>query len=125
MTAASEPEDHLVHEAVGPDFHPLETAGAMAIGVNGLLVLGVLPILLGDMAVEGRLSAAGIGQAATLELLAMGVVTALAGMLLKPKRLKLLGVILALALLFLTREIVRASEGQPPVASSPSRSSPS
>jgi hypothetical protein len=33
--------------------------------------------------------------------------------------------ILAVALLFLTREIVRASEAQPPVASSPSRSSPS
>ena len=34
-------------------------------------------------------------------------------------------VILALALLFLTREIVRASEAQPPVGSSPSRSAPS
>jgi hypothetical protein len=32
---------------------------------------------------------------------------------------------LALALLFLTRGVVRASEGQPPGASSPSRSSPS
>jgi hypothetical protein len=33
--------------------------------------------------------------------------------------------ILAVALLFLTREMVRASEAQPPGASSPSRSSPS
>ena len=33
--------------------------------------------------------------------------------------------ILAVALLFLAREIVRASEAQPPAASSPSRSSPS
>lgn len=97
---ADDPDAHepLVHEVVGPDFHPLEAAGALGVGVNGLLVLGVLPVLLGALAEAHRLSAAGIGQAATIELLAMGLTTGAGGMLLKPVRLKLFGVILALAL---------------------------
>ncbi|HZZ36335.1 MAG TPA: MFS transporter [Caulobacteraceae bacterium] len=102
-------EEHLVHEAVGPDFHPLEAAGALAVGVNGLLVLGVLPVLLGAMAQEGRLTEAGIGQAATLELLAMGISTALAGMALKPARLKLMGAVLALILAGLDIACMRAA----------------
>jgi hypothetical protein len=110
--AADTADEPLVHEAVGPDFHPLEAAGALGVGINSLLVLGVLPILLGALADEHRLNAAGIGQAATLELLAMGVSTALAGMALKPTRLKLIGVVASLALAGVDAACMAASGAQ-------------
>src|SRR5450432_3666919 len=81
--------NHLVHDAVGPPLSGVHAAATIAVGINSLMVIGVMPILLGALADEHRLSAAGIGQAATLELLAMGVSTALAGMFLEPARLKL------------------------------------
>jgi hypothetical protein len=90
--------DHLVHDAVGPPLSGVHATATIAVGINSLMVIGVMPILLGALADEHRLSAAGIGQAATLELLAMGVSTALAGMFLKPERLKLIGVAASLAL---------------------------
>ena len=71
-------ESLVVPEAVGPPI-PLGQAGAaMAMGVVALLLAGVVPVLLGALADEGRLSAAGIGQCATYEGLAMGIFTALA-----------------------------------------------
>lgn len=91
-------EDHLVHEAVGPSLHPLESGASIGVGVNSLLVLGVLPVLLGALADEHRLSNAGIGQMATLELLAMGISTAAAGAFLKARRLRLIGVVASLGL---------------------------
>ena len=93
-----EVHDHLVHDAVGPPLSGGHAAATIAVGINSLMVLGVMPILLGALADEHRLSAAGIGQAATLELLAMGVSTALVGMFLKPARLKLIGVAASLVL---------------------------
>ena len=95
MTAA---EEGVVHEAIGPPMSGLEAAGAIGVGVNSLLVLGVLPVLLGALADEHRLSAAGIGEAATAEVLTMGVATGLAGIILKPKRLKAIGVAASVAL---------------------------
>ncbi len=100
MSPAPEPDprDHLVRDAVGPPLTGLQAAGAIGVGINSLLVIGVMPALLGALADEGRLSAAGIGQAATLELLAMGAATAAVGMALKPRRLKLIGAAASLAL---------------------------
>ena len=92
------PHDHTVHEAVGPALPPVEAGVAIALGVNGLLVLGPLPVLLGDLADTHRLTAAGIGQAATVELLAMGVATGLAAIVIKPERLKALGVLICIVL---------------------------
>jgi hypothetical protein len=91
-------EAHVVHEAVGPPLGGLEVAGALGVGVNSLLVLGVVPVLLGALADEHRLTDPDIGLVVTVEVLAMGIATALAGMLVKPKRLKLIGLIGALAL---------------------------
>jgi hypothetical protein len=88
----------VVHEAVGPPMTPLEAGGAISVGVNSLLVLGVLPVLLGALAAEHRLTDAGIGLAAMTEVLSMGVVTGLAGAVLKPRRLKTIGVIASLVL---------------------------
>src|SRR5579871_435180 len=91
-------EAHVVHEAVGPPLSGLEVAGALGVGVNSLLVLGVVPVLLGALADERRLSDPDIGLVATIEVLAMGITTALAGMLVKPKHLRLIGLVGTLAL---------------------------
>jgi MFS family permease len=68
------------------------------VGINSLLVLGVFPVLFGALVDEHRLSNAGIGQLATLELLAMGVATAAAGAFLKAERLRSIGVAVSLGL---------------------------
>ncbi len=57
---------------------------------------GVGPLLLGGLQAAGRLSAAQLGQAGTVELLAMGVAAALTGPLLGSGRLRLLAVLCGL-----------------------------
>lgn len=90
--------DHVVHEAVGPSLEPRAAAACLAVGVNGLMVAGVLPILLGTLADEHRLAAAGIGQAATTELLTMGLVTAAFGMIKRPGRVRLIALAASIGL---------------------------
>lgn len=99
----------MVHEAVGPALTGVEAGVAIGLGVNGLLVLGVVPVLLGDLVHEHRLTAAGIGQTAMTELLSMGITIALAAIVLKPQRLKLLGAVLCLLLAAVDLAGVRAS----------------
>ncbi|HEY2710402.1 MAG TPA: MFS transporter [Caulobacteraceae bacterium] len=89
---------HVVHEAVGPALTGLEAAGALGVGVNSLLVLGVIPVLLGALVDEHRLTDPDIGLAVMVEVMAMGITTALAGALLKPMRLKLIGIVLTIML---------------------------
>jgi hypothetical protein len=96
MTAKT--EDHLVHEAVGPALTARESGATIAVGVNSLLVLGVVPVLLGALVDEHRLSTAGIGHIAMLELLGMGLSTAAAGAFARPARLRAIGVACSLAL---------------------------
>jgi len=88
----------VVHEVAGPALTGLEAAGAIGVGVNSLLVLGVIPVLLGSLVDEHRISAPDIGLVVMAEVLAMGVATALAGALLKPMRLKSIGTVFALLL---------------------------
>jgi hypothetical protein len=59
--------------------NPVTIFGAMVIGTASLLSLGVLPILLGGLDEAGRLSKAGIGQAAMLELFALAFGSAAGG----------------------------------------------
>ena len=92
--------DHLVHDAVGGPLTARAAAACIGVGVNSLLVLGVLPVLLGALADEHRLSAAGIGLAATIELLAMGITTAAMGLVRSPRRLPLIAIAASLALAF-------------------------
>src|SRR5271156_907269 len=91
-------DEHVVHEVVGPALTPLEAAGAIGVGVNSLLVLGVIPVLLGSLVDEHRLHAPDIGLVVMVEVMIMGVTTALAGALLKPMRLKSIGIVLTLLL---------------------------
>ena len=58
------------------------------VGVVALLIAGLQPVVLGGLAEAGRLSASGIGLAATAELLALGLACGLAAALLKPTGLR-------------------------------------
>ncbi|HEY7852411.1 MAG TPA: MFS transporter [Caulobacteraceae bacterium] len=95
---ATDTDAHVVHEAVGRPLSIAEGAATIGVGVNSLLVLGVVPVLLGALVDEHRLSNAGIGQIATLELLGMGLTTAAVGAFLKPRRLRTIGVACSLGL---------------------------
>lgn len=91
MAAAD--DQRAVHEAIGPALTGREAAGALGVGVNSLLVLGVIPVLLGALVTEHRLTDQGIGEAGAIEVLTMGAATGLAGVVLKPQRLRLIGII--------------------------------
>ncbi len=105
------PHDHLVHEAVGPPITGLEAGATIGVGINSLLVLGVMPVLLGALVDEHRLGAAGLGQAAMLELLTMGLATAAAGAVLKPRRLRFIGMAASLGLALVDLATTQCSGG--------------
>jgi hypothetical protein len=69
-------------------FRKPEIAAVLIAGVVGVLIAGLQPQLLGAMAAEGRLSAARLGQVATIELFAMGVGAGGAGAVLGIARLR-------------------------------------
>ena len=71
-----------------PGFAPRAVAAVMAVGVAGVLIPGLQPQLLGALAHEGRMSAAQLGLAATVELLAMGIAAGGAGFVLPVSRLR-------------------------------------
>ena len=102
-------EPILVPEAVGPAIPLFETVAAIGLGSIALLVTGLMPLLLGALVAEHRLSDSGIGQSAMLELLSMGLTTALAGLWLKPERLRPIGAVATLALVGADLITMRAS----------------
>lgn len=106
---AAGPEDHLVHEVVGPPLSGIEAGVAIAIGVVSLFLAGSMPILLGALADEGRLAVTAIGDTAMLEALTMGLAAGLAGALLKPARLRLIGLVSALAVAGIDLAMIKAS----------------
>ncbi len=77
---------------------PSQVFAVMFVGVTGIMIAGLQPLLLGALAQEGRLGAAQIGRAATAELLTMGAAAGLAGALLQPVRLKLIAIASLIAL---------------------------
>src|SRR5271168_1685611 len=77
-----------VHEVVGEDLKPTQAAAVIGMGMISLLIIGVAPDVLGALVDEHRLSQAGLGIAAMLELAALAISTGLAGAFLKPERLK-------------------------------------
>jgi hypothetical protein len=95
----SAPAEHaVVHDAIGPDLPLSEAIAALSLGVIGLLFAGVLPSLLGTLAIEHRLDVSSIGLTAGFEGLTMGLATAAAGIVLKPKGLKWIGAAASLLL---------------------------
>lgn len=101
--------DDVVDEVAGPPFTPTEAAAAIALGLLALLIAGLMGLLLGALAEEGRLSAPGIGLTAMLEALSTGLVTSAAGILLKPVRLRPIAMIAAAVLVVLDLATVRTS----------------
>jgi hypothetical protein len=87
-----------VGEWIGPRPTRIEFSAVMFVGVTGIMIAGLQPLLLGTLEHEGRLSPAQLGQAATAELLAIGIAAFLAGAMLKPERLKLLAIVASLML---------------------------
>jgi hypothetical protein len=67
-----------------------ETLGAITLGVLSWLMLGLLPMLLGALEDEGRMTLAQIGLAFPCLTLSMGIVSTGAGILLKRRYLRLL-----------------------------------
>ncbi|MGC1303227.1 MAG: hypothetical protein WA840_12720, partial [Caulobacteraceae bacterium] len=78
---------------IPPDvFTGRQVGAAITLGVVSLMMSGLMPLFLGALSDAHRLSAAGIGQLATLELLSAAVATGLAGAVLDTRRLQLVGV---------------------------------
>ena len=92
------PEAALTGALVVTAFRPREMASALGLGLMGLLVGGLFPLLLGGLAAEGRLSAVELGAAATSETLVLGLVTAACAAWLPPSRLRWIGAAAMLAL---------------------------
>ena len=88
---------------------PMQLGVILLVGVCGVMIAGLQPLLLGTLAQEGRITAAQLGHAATAELLLMGAASAYAGGRWKAERLRAIGVISALALAALNVATVWAS----------------
>lgn len=101
----------------------VQQLAAFFVGVVGVMFAGVGPLLLGGLEASGRITAAQLGQAGTVELLAMGVSAALAGPVLGTRRLRLVAIVCGLLLAGLnllttkvggdTLTLVRAFAGLP------------
>lgn len=78
---------------LGPRPSAIEMAATLFAGVTGIMFAGVGPLLLGALEQGGRLSAAQIGQAGTVELLTMGLAAGLTGALVGTRRLRFLTVL--------------------------------
>ena len=83
---------------IGPAPGLAQQVAVFFVGIVGVMFAGVGPLLLGGLQASGRLTAAQLGQAGTVELLAMGFAAALAGPLFGARRLRLIAVVCGLAM---------------------------
>jgi MFS family permease len=77
---------------------PRQIAAILLLGIAGMLICGVQPVLLGAMVREGRLSTAGVGWTTTAEFLALGIGMLIAGTLFKPRNLRVVALAAALVM---------------------------
>jgi hypothetical protein len=100
MSIAEEPL--LVEVAAGPpgpsDLPPLQTAGALIMGIVGLLLSGPMPLLLGALAGEGHIPVERIGDTAMAEALAMAATNAAFSAFVRPANIRPIGGLAVLAL---------------------------
>lgn len=75
----------------------LQVVSAFVVGVVGIIVAGLQPVLLGSLQASGRISAVQMGHAATLELLALGIGAGAAGGLLERLPLRAVSLVAGLA----------------------------
>ena len=97
------------HAWIGAPPTLIQQLAVFCVGVVGVMFAGVGPLLLGGLQAAGRLSAAQLGQAGTVELLTMGVAAALTGPLLGRGRLRLLAVLCGLLMAGLNLATTRVS----------------
>lgn len=83
---------------IGPAPTPLQISAILSVGITGVMIAGLQPLLLGSLQVEGRIDASQLGHAATAELLTMGTAAGLAGAWLKPTGLRWIGLVSGLLL---------------------------
>jgi hypothetical protein len=110
-------------EWIGERPTPIQLGVILVVGVCGVMIAGLQPLLLGTLAKEGRITAAQLGHAATAELLLMGAASAYAGARWRAERLRAIGSVSALALAVLnvatawasgeTVTLIRAIAGLP------------
>jgi hypothetical protein len=110
-------------EWIGERPTPIQLGVILVVGVCGVMIAGLQPLLLGTLAQEGRITAAQLGHAATAELLLMGAASAYAGARWRAERLRAIGSVSALALAVLnvatawasgeTVTLIRAIAGLP------------
>lgn len=86
-----------------------EQVAVFFVGIVGVIFAGVGPLLLGGLEATGRLSAAQLGQAGTVELLTMGIAAGLAGPLFGRRRLRLIAVACGLVFAGLNYATTRVS----------------
>jgi hypothetical protein len=90
--------DTTTNKWIGERPTALQLGVILLVGVCGVMIAGLQPLLLGTLAQEGRITAAQLGHAATAELLLMGAASAYAGARWKTEHLRAIGVVSALAL---------------------------
>ncbi|MEP7209400.1 MAG: MFS transporter, partial [Alphaproteobacteria bacterium] len=76
----------------------LAFSAAMFVGVSGIMIAGLQPLLLGALESEGRISASQLGHAATAELLTMGFAAFGAGAALKTANMRVIAIVASLIL---------------------------
>ena len=76
----------------------LQIGVVMTVSIMGAIMPSLLPILLGGLLQEHRLTASLMGQTATIELLAIGVVSGVAGAWLPHWHLRKIGVLAGILL---------------------------
>jgi hypothetical protein len=96
-------------EWIGERPTALQLGVVLLVGVCGVMIAGLQPLLLGTLTQEGRITAAQLGHAATAELLLMGIASAYAGARWKAEGLRAIGASSALALAMLNVATVWAS----------------
>src|SRR5438132_7897735 len=79
-----------------PDVSPRQVAAALAIGTIGVLMVGVQPILLGELVDAKQVSLEGVGIVAMAEIVTLGLGVVLGDTLLPWSRLRLITIVAAL-----------------------------
>jgi DHA1 family inner membrane transport protein len=79
-----------------PDVSPPQVAAALAIGTIGVLMVGVQPILLGELVDAKQVSLEGVGIVAMAEIVTLGLGVVLGDTLLPWSRLRLITIVAAL-----------------------------
>src|ERR1700733_8902922 len=83
---------------IGPKPGRLAFSASMFVGVSGIMIAGLQPLLLGALESEDRITSVQLGHAATADLLTMGFDAFGAGAALKTANMRIIAVVASLIL---------------------------